>query len=203
VIGIQEIQEIRYDPGEQQLFIEALSSDGQPLTINRVFRSVAPQALEVMVAAAKGRYGKICYISGELKRESGRFVLDLVAFQTEDKGQVRVVVPDIESTKDLLDLPVMINREPASLIPMALKMARSVLEEAVQTGMAGLGPRWVDAAKGAAKRLSELGLVGIGARFERLVECYRRERGELEFEESGKAWEEAAIYLLLAMELGG
>lgn len=200
VLEPAEIGDICYDPAEQRLCARATDAEGTALLLTRTWHAVSPHALDHIAAALRGEMGKVRFVSGELTRHLGRFELDILAIVAD-----RVIVPDIEGDA-VAPLPAggSIFR-PHPPVEQALVETCSALEEAVHQGLKGLPVGFVQRLGAAARALDDVGMQATGRRLRAFAEAMRRAHAgqAAEWEDAARAWENAAIRVLLAREAVG
>ncbi len=202
VFAIESIAALAYAPGEQTLLATLLDADGEPLRLARPYRSVAPHALDHLAAALIGAWGSVRFISGEVRRHLGGFVIDPLAVVCD-----RLVVPDLE--KGTAERPRLPLAGPSADLPVeaAAAEASGLIEEGVHQGLRRAAPSYPDRLRAGAAKLEKAGLATAATRLRRLEESLRRARAATEEQEEkwrqvSTAWSDAALHLDLVREVG-
>lgn len=201
VFAVESVAALAYAPGEQTLVATLLDAQGEPLGLTRAYRSVAPHALDHLAAALTGAWGPVRFVSGEVRRHLGGFLVDPLAVVCD-----RLVVMDLE--KGPAQRPPLPLARPSTDLPVeaAAAEASGLVEEGVHQGLRRAAPSYPDRLRSAAARLEKAGLTTTAARLRRLEASLRRARTATEEEERWRqvsaAWTDAAIHLDLVHEVG-
>ena len=203
VFAVEGVAGLFYAPGEQTLFATLLDAEGEPFHLARPYRAVAPHALDHLAAALTGTWGPVRFVSGEVRRHLGSFVVDPLAVVCD-----RLIILDLESKRTAR--PPLPHARPSTDPPVeaAAAEALGLLEEGAHQGLRRAAPGYPDRLRASAEKLEKAGLTTSAARLRHLETSLRLARtATTEQQEEGwgrvsAAWADAAIHLDLVREVG-
>ncbi len=190
VLAVDAVEHVGYDPAAQLL--EALVRDpsGHPVLVRAGYNPYCPGGLDAL-AAALGADG-VRFVSGSLRREAGRVVLDPLAVL----GEGGLVVPDLAPGDGAAALAAAPQR-PVDEVTGALEAALAALADAAHRGLRHLDGAARDRLAGCADRLHRTGLRTAAGLVRAVTEAWHRAGPEA----AGAGWVEAQLHLLVALEL--
>lgn len=202
VFAVESVAGLAYAPGEQTLLATLLDADGEPFHLARSYRSVAPHALDHLAAALVGTWGAIRFVSGEVRRHLGSFVVDPLAVVCD-----RLLILDLESAPAAR--PPLPHARPVIDPPVEAAAAEAfgLVEEGAHQGLRRAAPGYADRLRAGAAKLEKAGLTTSAARLRHLETSLRLARAATAEQEEGwrlasAAWADAAIHLDLVREVG-
>jgi hypothetical protein len=190
VLAIASVESIGYDPAEQRLEAVVHDTCGTPVLIRADHNPVAPGGLDALAQALGG--GRVRFISGLLRRDGGRPVLDPLAVLTEDGPLLPDLAPGDGTTALTPGAP-----HSTDALTAALTSALAALADLTHTGLRACGSPARDRLTTAAGQLRREGL-HMGAT---LVEALAHEPAAEGADAALQGWVDAVTHLLVALEL--
>ncbi|BAJ26777.1 MULTISPECIES: hypothetical protein [Kitasatospora] len=180
VLAIAEVGPLGYDPARQRLEAVLRDESGTAVLLSAEHDALCPGRVDALAAALES--GAVSHVSGLLRQEAGRPVLDPLAV----RGADRLVHPDLAAETDPRPFAVLPSAGGDPLTE-ALAAGRTALAELARTGLESALPHRLAPA---AALLRRTGLRGAAA----LLDALAADPVPLR-------WADAAIHLLTALDL--
>ncbi|MFD0277385.1 hypothetical protein ACFVHB_26235 [Kitasatospora sp. NPDC127111] len=190
VLAVAAVESVGYDPGRQRFEAVVRDRAGTTALVRAEHDPVCPGRLDALAEALDG--GRVRFVSGLLRREGGHPVLDPLAVLTTDG----LVVPDLAAGDGTGALAPAVPRTPDP-ITHALEAGLAALAELAHTGLRGHHHAARDHLAAAADGLRRAGLHSGAA----LVRAVATALATGPADAAVGPWTEAAIHLLVALEL--
>lgn len=190
VLAVASVESVGYDAAQQRLEAVVRDPSGNVAAIRADHNPLCPGGLDAL-AEALGSPGAR-FVSGLLRREGGRPVLDPLAVLTEDG----LVVPDLEAGDGAGALAGIAPRT-ADPITRALECGLAALADLAHTGLRGRSPSARDRLRGAAAELRRTGLRTGATLLDSVASTLDAETAEA----AAVPWVDAMIQLLVGLEL--
>ncbi|MEU6234394.1 hypothetical protein, partial [Kitasatospora sp. NPDC047058] len=190
VLAVAAVESVGYDAGRQRFEAAVRDPTGTAALVRAEHDPVCPGRLDALAEALDG--GRVRFVSGLLRREGGHPVLDPLAVLTADG----LVVPDLAAGDGTGALAPAAPRTPDPLI-QALEAGLAALAEVAHTGLRGHQHTARDRLAAAAGGLQRTGLHSGAA----LVRAVATALVSGPARAAVAPWTEAAIHLLVALEL--
>lgn len=189
-VVVSEVLDVSWAPGAQELSALVRAPNGTLLLRSR-HRVAAPGAVDMLHAALTGEHGEVRHVAGQVRRDSGRLVMEPTAVVAGDQ----VLVPDLApATSDLLPVRPQVFGEDA--LREALDEALEATAAVLHHGSSRLPPTWATRAERAADRLQTGGLVTAATALRALGPALSRPAGRQVLD----AWADVHLRLLLTAE---
>ncbi|MFE0626072.1 hypothetical protein ACFW3D_03790 [Streptomyces sp. NPDC058864] len=190
VLAVAAVESVGYDAARQRLEAVVRDPSGNAALVRADYDPTCPGGLDALARALGGP--GVRYVSGLLGREGGRPVLDPLAVLTEDG----LVVPDLEAGDGagVLAAAAAHSTDP---ITRALESGLSALSDLAHSGLRARSRSARDRLAGAAAALRRTGLRSAAALLDAVDGALDAEHPE----EATAAWADAAIRLLVGLEL--
>ncbi len=187
VFAVDAVLGQAWEPGAQvwQAAVQ-LSAGGGVLVLRRTYDAGAPDAIDVLAAAAAERFGPVQQVSGTVRAEGDQVVCDPWSL-----GANRFVVPDLDRAEAGTTLPASDGDGASPTLP---EQAHRFLAGAVHAGRAGDRDRPTRGAE----LVAGLRTAGFAATAERLVDWLRADD-----EAAVRAFGRAAVWLATLLEARG
>ncbi|WP_431677184.1 hypothetical protein [Kitasatospora sp. KL5] len=190
VLAVSSVGPVGYDAARQRLEAVVHDPSGGSALVLAHHDPVCPGRLDALADALGS--GQVRFVSGLLRREGGRPVLDPLAVLTADG----LVLPDLAAdTGTRILTPAGVRT--ADPITRALESAFSALADLVQTGLRGCGRTGHDRLAAAAADLHRTGLHTAAG----LVRTVATTLGTDTPAAAVTPWTDAAVHLLVALDL--
>ncbi|MFJ9844089.1 hypothetical protein ACIRYZ_27240 [Kitasatospora sp. NPDC101155] len=191
VLAVDTIESLGYDPAQQRL--EALVRDrsGTTSLIRAEHDPVCPGRLDALAEALGS--GQVRYVSGLLRREGGRPVLDPLGVLTADD----LVLPDVAPAEPAASLAAPTAHPAPDPITHALETALTALAELAHTGLRNSTRTAAARLAPATAQLRRTGLRAGAALLDALADALTTDPAAA----AVARWADAAIHLLVAHEL--
>lgn len=198
VLAVDEVLGLFWSPGEQALVAQVKLPSGDEVRVERRHRSVAPHAI---AALAHALADQPTFISGEIRHTEAGILLAPIAVVCGEEG--RLVVPDLETQAEEVQLMVGDTGVGLSPLAAAVDLAVEVVDEGAHRGLLASPKGWGDRLEEAADRLFGLGMSGVAAavRAAGAEAMKARAGGRSAAPEAAARWMDARLSLALAREL--
>jgi hypothetical protein len=190
VLAVASVESVGYDPAEQRLEAVVHDTCGTAVLIRADFNPAAPGGLDALAEALGG--GRVRFVSGLLRRDGGRPVLDPLAVLTRDG----LVLPDLARGDGSTALAPAAPRA-ADALTGALTAALAALAELAHTGLRACGSAARDRLGTAAGQLRRAGLHTGAALVDALVHGLAADGADAAL----PAWVDAVTHVVVALEL--
>ncbi|MQS15773.1 hypothetical protein F7Q99_26780 [Streptomyces kaniharaensis] len=190
VLAVASVDSLGYDPARQRLEAVVRDPSGTTVLIHAEHDPACPGRLDALAETLGG--GQVRFVSGLLRPEGGRPVLDPLAVLTADG----LVVPDLAAGAGTLPLAPAARR-PSDPIGHALESGVAALAELVHTGLRASTRSTRDQLASAAADLRRIGLTTGAAVVQTLATTLATDTVTAAI----GPWADAAIHLLTALEL--
>lgn len=190
VLAVAEVGPVGYDPAQQRLEAAVRDPSGNGAVIRADYNPACPGGLDALSDALSR--SQVRFVSGLLHRDSGLPVLDPLALLT-DEG---LTVPDLAADQGTAPLGAGPSRT-ADPITQAMELALAALADVAHSGLLGRARATREGVLGAAEGLRRAGLHTGAALLESLSAALDGDTTDA----AGAAWVDAAIHLLVGLEL--
>ncbi|MEU1597001.1 hypothetical protein ABZ468_30140 [Streptomyces sp. NPDC005708] len=190
VLAVATVDSVGYDAAQQRLEAVVRDPSGAAALVRADHDPVCPGRLDALAKALGG--GQVRFVSGLLRREGGRPVLDPLAVLTADE----LVICDLATDDGTSVLAPVAERTPHP-ITCALVSGLSALADLAHTGLRGHSRFARDRLATAAAELRRTGLHAGAALLQAVATTLVTETADA----AVTPWADAAIHLLVALEV--
>ncbi|WP_037605327.1 hypothetical protein [Streptacidiphilus rugosus] len=190
VLAVADVGPVGYDPAQQRLEAVVRDPSGNEAVIRADYNPACPGGLDALSDALSR--SRVRFVSGLLRRDGGLPLLDPLALLS-DEG---LTIPDLAAGDGKVALGIGTPRS-SDPITQAIKSALDMLADIAHAGLRGFGEATRDGLATAARELRRTGLHAGAA----LLDSISTTMDAKGVEATGVAWANAAIHLLVSLEL--